>query len=237
MKAVLITGASSGLGKALAQYYLGRDFKVFGTGRNTEALSSLADQYAHFHPITLDVTNKRDCIDKLGAIEGGLDLAILNAGNCEYIQLEYFDSDIVARIMDVNVNGVAHCVEALLPKLSAGSKLAVVSSSVTYLPLAQAEAYGASKAAVDYFTRTLALSLKQRSIATSLIQPGFVDTPLTEKNRFKMPFLMKAEDAAAIIGRGLDSNQTLIAFPKRLIYTLKLLSWLPDSVSHKLLNG
>ncbi len=237
MKIVFITGVTSGLGEELAKRYLRMGARVYGAGRNQQQLDALSQQFENFCAIKLDVTDKQQCMSKISQIEDNIDVVILSAGNCEYIDLDHFDSNIIARIMDVNVNSIGHCVEALLPKLQAGSTLAVISSSVTYLPIAKAEAYGGSKAAVDYLTRALSLSLQDRGIHTCLIHPGFVDTPLTQRNKFKMPFLMSVEEAGKRIMQGLEAKKPLVAFPKRLVWTLKILNMLPLSISHRLMNG
>ncbi|MGY2498603.1 SDR family NAD(P)-dependent oxidoreductase, partial [Klebsiella pneumoniae] len=111
-----------------------------------------------------------------------LDLLILNAGNCEYMDVaDGFDGELFARVIETNLIATGHALAAFLPLLGEGARLAIVSSSVSWLPLPRAEAYGASKAALDYLAATLRLDLKARGIAVTLIRPGFVQTPLTAK--------------------------------------------------------
>jgi short-subunit dehydrogenase len=105
-----------------------------------------------------------------------------------------------------------------------------VGSSAAYLPLSRAEAYGASKAAIEYMIRTLRIDLYQEQIDVSLVCPGFVKTPLTDRNDFSMPFRLSVEDASRRIRRGIEKRQLEIHFPKRFTYILKALSLLPESL-------
>ena len=120
----------------------------------------------------------------------------------------------------------------LLQKSDQGT-LAIVSSLAHLFPFTKAEAYGASKAALSYFADSLRVDLTDLGITVSLIEPGFVDTPLTQKNDFKMPFLLQVDDAAARIRKGLQAQQQRIRFPKRLVWSLHLLNLLPYSVRCK----
>ena len=157
-----------------------------------------------------------------------LDLVILNAGNCEYIDdARRFDAELFARVVNANLIGTANCLSSMIPRVKRGGRIAVVSSSVTFLPLTRAEAYGASKAGLDYLTRTLAIDLAPHHIAVSLIRPGFVDTPLTRKNDFPMPGRVSPEQASAAIRKGLAKGKSEICFPFGFITILRLLSWLP----------
>jgi NAD(P)-dependent dehydrogenase (short-subunit alcohol dehydrogenase family) len=158
-------------------------------------------------------------------------LVILNAGGCEYIDDPLqFDSALFNRVIETNLQGTANCLAALLPRLNKGSRIAIVSSSVTFLPLTRAEAYGASKAALDYLARSLAIDLKPRGIEVSLIRPGFVDTPLTQLNDFPMPGRVSAEQASQAIRLGLQRGRAEITFPRLFIGVMRLLSWLPHSL-------
>ncbi len=116
-----------------------------------------------------------------------------------------------------------------MPLLARGSQLALMSSSVVMLPFPRAEAYGASKAGISYLAQSLRLDLAHKGIDVSEIRPGFVKTPLTDKNDFAMPMRISADKAANTIIQALAARRRLIAFPGRFIWLLTLLSWLPRS--------
>ena len=130
-------------------------------------------------------------------------------------------------MIETNLIATGHALAAFLPLLGEGARLAIVSSSVSWLPLPRAEAYGASKAALDYLAATLRLDLKARGIAVTLIRPGFVQTPLTAKNDFPMPCLVPVEQASRVIMTGLAAGRHQIHFPSRFIWLLRALGALP----------
>ncbi|OYD25341.1 SDR family NAD(P)-dependent oxidoreductase [Oceanimonas baumannii] len=226
MKRVLVTGASSGIGLQLATDYLADGWQVVACGRNksklTQALPGEGVEYGVF-----DI-NDREAVRMGLSTVAPVDLAILNAGTCEYVDDAHaFDADLFERVVQANLIGTANCVAAVLPRIKTGGRLALVSSAVTFVPLTRAEAYGASKAGVDYLARTLAVDLNSSQVAVSLVRPGFVDTPLTQKNDFPMPGRVSPVQASRIIRSGLARGKHEITFPSAFIVTLKLLSWLP----------
>ncbi|MGL5291761.1 MAG: SDR family NAD(P)-dependent oxidoreductase [Vibrionaceae bacterium] len=227
MKRVLITGATSGIGKQLAIDYQKTDWQVWGSGRNPERLKALA--HAGIFPLSFDgrvAEQSAQLANKLPP----LDLLILNAGDCEYIDIEKgFDSALFARIIENNVIATGHTLAAFLPLLKQGGRLAIVSSSVTWLALPHAQAYGASKAALDYLANSLRIDLAEKEIGVTLIRPGFVKTPLSDKNTFAMPCLLSVEEASQRIQQGLAAGHHEIAFPRRFIWPMRLLSALPHS--------
>lgn len=234
---VFITGVSSGIGSALASHYLNRGHFVYGTGRNHNALNALKAKWPDtFIPIVFDISDQKQVQKAFQGITRQLNLVILNAGTCEYVDIAQFDSKLFERVFQVNVIAQIYCIEESLKILAAGSKIALMSSSSTILPLPRAEAYGSSKAALDYIAETLSLTLKQRGIAVSLIQPGFVKTALTDKNDFPMPFLITSQKAALIIARELGKDKFLIRFPKRLTLLMQLIATLPKFIRYGLLS-
>ena len=225
---VLITGATSGIGRQLALDYRRSGWQVWGCGRDGERLHALADE--GIIPLQFDGRDSA-AMAVIAADLPALDLLILNAGNCEYMDLaEGFDGALFARVIETNLIATGHALAAFLPRLVSGSRLAIVGSSVSWLPLPRAEAYGASKAALDYLAATLRLDLATRGIGVTLIRPGFVQTPLTAKNDFPMPCLVTVEEASRAIMSGLAAGRHQIHFPRRFIWLLRLLGALPTGL-------
>ena len=224
---LLITGTTSGIGLKLAQDYLAAGDTVYCCGRNKLVLNELVAAFGdRAIPVSFDVKNREDCLVALAALPE-LDLVILNAGTCEYIDASNFDAASFERVISINLIGFANCLEALIPKLVAGSSLALMGSSSSYLPLPRAEAYGASKAAIEYLAKTLAITLGKEGIHVSYIAPGFVETPLTNLNDFPMPMRVDVEFASRRIRQGLERKQSEIHFPRRFTGFMKALSLLP----------
>lgn len=236
---IWITGASSGIGEALTKALVQQGHHLIVTGRRQEALDEL--QQADKDRITTaraDTTSKEDLAAIAGQLEaaGDLDMAVLNAGTCEYLDIKEYDSDVIEKNVTTNVVGTARSVEIALPALRRTVKngrqatLVIVSSSAWWFPFGRAEGYGASKAALTYFAHALRADLAAEGIDVVVVSPGFVKTPLTDQNDFPMPFLVTAEDAADRIVKGLQKGKQEIAFPKRFTWSLKLLSALPQGL-------
>lgn len=232
MKKVLITGASSGIGLQLAQDYLKEGYDVYACGRKSAPFEAIAD--AHLHPLYFDVRDKEQTQNVLGQLDIEFDLIILNAGVCEYIDDGVIDIDLFKRVFDVNFFGTLHCLCSLQAKMTAKTQLAFMGSIAANLCLPRAEAYGASKAAIAYLAETLQLDLAKKGIAVSLISPGFVKTPLTDKNDFAMPMRVSMQSASAYIRRGLSKKQPHIHFPKRFTCVIKLMGKLPYCMRYPL---
>ncbi len=160
---------------------------------------------------------------------GGLDIAFLNAGICEYVDVATFDSAVFERTMKTNFLSMVYGIEAMLPLLREGRQpqLIGMSSTVAYRGLPRAEAYGASKAAIKHLFESLQIDLQRDGIAVSVVCPGFVRTPLTDRNDFPMPFLVEVDEAARRIVDGIEARRPEIHFPKRFSIPFKLLALLP----------
>ncbi|QDP02139.1 SDR family NAD(P)-dependent oxidoreductase [Thalassotalea sp. PS06] len=229
MKQVLITGATSGIGQSLALHYAAQDVSVIACGRNQDKLDSLCQGKTNLSPLAFDITSEEQVANAAKSIDG-LDIVVLNAGDCEYIDdAGNFDGALFKRVITVNLLSMGDLLQHFIKKIRPGGQLVIVSSSVTYLPLPRAEAYGASKAGVDYLAKTLAFDLAPQRIDVTLVQPGFIKTPLTDKNDFSMPFLLTSEQAAERIYKGVEKRKKILDFPKRFTYLLRLLSWMPFS--------
>lgn len=226
---ILITGATSGIGRQLALDYKSEGHEVWALGRNEKSLSELNKKGILTGKV--DLAKREDSLAWFKTLSS-LDLAILNAGTCEYIDMPDFDSELVSRVMRANVESMANSIEGVLPLLKKGNRphLVGVGSSAAYLHLPRAEAYGASKAAVSYMINTLRITLAPQNIAVSLVCPGFVKTPLTDENDFPMPFLITTEQASNYIRKGIRKRAKEIHFPKKFTYFMKLFSMLPQGL-------
>ncbi|MDX5372136.1 MAG: SDR family NAD(P)-dependent oxidoreductase [Pseudomonadaceae bacterium] len=233
---IWLTGASSGIGAALAEVLLQQGHRLALSARNAGALQVLAEHFPQqvlLAPGDLtDAEQVRAIGQRIDEHWGALDQAILNAGTCEYVEVRSFEAAMVERVMRANLFSAAHCVEAALPLLRRGARphLVAVSSSVTFLPLPRAEAYGASKAAMRYLFEALRVDLAAAGIAVTLVSPGFVDTPLTQKNDFPMPMRWPVQKAARHIATRLERRPYEIAFPGPFIAILLLLAHLPTGL-------
>lgn len=230
----LITGATSGIGEQLAIKYAQLGDTVIACGRNSDKLAELA-KYDNIQACKFDAANLQDIKESTIGFPH-FDRVILNAGNCEYIDdARNFDSALFERVINVNLLSMGYCLEALLPKINPGGQLVLVSSSVTYLALPRSEAYGASKAGVSYLAKSLAVDLND--VDVTLVHPGFVKTPLTNKNDFPMPMAVTAEKAADYMIKGIQKRRKDVHFPYRFTLILKALRILPLPIWLKIAKG
>lgn len=166
-----------------------------------------------------------------------LDRVILNAGDCRYIDdAKHFDGQLFSDIISTNLSSLGWLLQFTLPKINDGGQVVFISSSATILPFPRSEAYGASKAGMDYLADSLRLDLAEQNISVTLVHPGFVKTALTDKNDFEMPFLITSDEAASRIIVGVEKRKNYLHFPKRLTLLLKLLSFLPSSVWQRIIS-
>lgn len=233
MKRIWLTGASSGIGAALARALLAQGHQLALTARNPANLNQIATEFPNqVLVLPADLTIVEQVQAATAQIEqhwGALDMVILNAGTCEYIDVAQFEAAMIERVMRTNLLATAYCIEAALPLLRRGTQphLVGTSSSVTYVPLPRAGAYGASKAAMSYLLASLRLDFARDKIAVTVINPGFVDTPLTQKNDFAMPMRWSSEQAAQYIANRIHRQPFEINFPRVFVGFLKLLACLP----------
>ena len=243
-KVIWITGASSGIGRALTIALSNFDCQVFISSRSEEKLQetiNLCHSKSNIHILSGDLAkqeNNHAICNAIENIHGHLDIAILNAGTCEYVDVNNFDSAMFKRLVDNNFMSMVYGVEASLPllKKSQTPHLVGMSSTAAYLGLPRSEAYGATKAAILNMFRALKISLSAININVSVICPGFVETELTAKNDFPMPCLITAEKSTDYILKGIANNQCEIHFPKRFSFALKFISILPDTLQFWLLK-
>ncbi|MCV2535797.1 SDR family NAD(P)-dependent oxidoreductase [Enterobacter wuhouensis] len=234
MNTVLITGASSGIGAGLARSYADDGYHVIACGRDPSRLEALHQHSPNITVRLFDMTDRDACRQALTGLYA--DTVILCAGTCEYLDRGVVDAALVERVMTTNVLGPVNCLAALQPQLAAGNRVVLVSSMAHWLHFPRAEAYGASKAALTWFAETLRLDWEPKGIGVTVVSPGFVDTPLTQKNDFAMPGKVSVEDAVKAIRAGLAKNKKHIAFPTGFGLILRLLSGLPAFMQNALLR-
>lgn len=230
---VWIIGASSGIGAALAQLLLQHGARVALSARRIEDLERLAALHGEKAlAVPLDVTVHADvapALRRVLAAWGGVDLVVLCAGTHQPVRAWELNADIARSMVNVNLNGVINCLPSVVQQLlqQGSGGIAVVSSVAGYGGLPTALVYGATKAALINLAETLYMDLASRGIGVYLINPGFVKTPLTDKNTFEMPALISAGEAARAIVSGFERGRFEIHFPRRFTLWLKLLRLLP----------
>lgn len=242
-RVIWLTGASSGIGRALAIALSQFTCTLYISARSTANLERTRQACAHPERVLIaagDLTDKtvsHSICEQINAQHGHLDMAILNAGTCEYVDVNRFESDVFAQLMEANFMSMVFGIEACLPllKKSNQAQLIGMSSTAAYLGIPRSEAYGASKAAIRNMLRALHVNLKPLGIHVGVICPGFVKTELTSRNDFPMPALISAEQAAQDIIHGMCKQQHEIHFPRRFSTLLKIISILPDKLQFGLL--
>lgn len=230
---VWVIGASSGIGAALARALLERGARVALSARSAVDLERMAAAHgARALALPLDVTDAAAVAPALHRVVGawgGVDLVVLCAGTHQPVRAWELDAADARRLVDVNLNGVINCLPAVVQQLlqQKSGGIGIVSSVAGYGGLPTALVYGATKAALINLAETLYLDLAPRGLAVYLINPGFVKTPLTDRNTFRMPALISADEAATEILAGLARGAFEIHFPRRFTRWLKLLRLLP----------
>lgn len=227
---ILITGATSGIGKELAQRYAMAGHQVVACGRDESKLKQLSATAPDVQTLCFDLTDFDSYQNQLKDTEA-LDLIIFNAGDCEYIDNPMaFDAKAFQRIININLIAVGYGLQAWVKHVNPGGRIVFVSSSSALLPLPRAEAYGSSKAALSYLASTLSITLAPKNIAVTLVHPGFVETPLTDKNTFPMPMIISPQKAVTTIISGIEQGKRVIEFPRSFILILKLMRLLPAAL-------
>jgi short-subunit dehydrogenase len=234
IKTILITGATSGIGLALFEKYVALGHQVIACGRDEKKLSLLSAKA--YKTYLFDLNDAQSIAQQLDDVPQ-LDRVILNAGDCRYIDdAKHFDGQLFSDIISTNLSSLGWLLQFTLPKINDGGQVVFISSSATILPFPRSEAYGASKAGMDYLADSLRLDLAEQNISVTLVHPGFVKTALTDKNDFEMPFLITSDEAASRIIVGVEKRKNYLHFPKRLTLLLKLLSFLPSSVWQRIIS-
>jgi short-subunit dehydrogenase len=245
---VWITGASSGLGEAIAREYAATGDHVLLTARPGARLNAVHESLAGYHtsiyPADVTVAAQLETIIAAMEVAGELpDLVILNAGTYRSMGIADFDTDVIAELFALNFFAVARGIELLLPHFRArgSGHLAVVGSVAGDIGLPYAGPYSASKAAVMRLCESLRPEFERAGLNLTVVNPGFIKTPLTMRNKFPMPFIISADRAAVIIRRDLARLRFEIRFPLMMNLSVRILAALPKALSglitRRMLNG
>jgi short-subunit dehydrogenase len=242
----VVTGASSGIGRALAKELAKAGVRVGLVARRREALEQLAAEIGQAGGTAVvaaaDVAERQPtvaAIHEVAARLGPVDLLVANAGVGAPTHLEPLNVPQVEQMFQVNTLGVVYAVEAVLPEMLRRGRghLAAVSSLAAYKGLPGESAYCATKAAVNAFMEGLRIQLRGKGIAVTTVCPGFVRTPMTSVNEFSMPFVMEADEAARRIVRALRRRVKVFNFPWQTTVMMKLTRWLPDWLMARVMAG
>ncbi|HSD59426.1 MAG TPA: SDR family NAD(P)-dependent oxidoreductase [Burkholderiales bacterium] len=237
---VWIIGASSGIGAATARLFLEKGARVALSARSREPLAALA-AIAPDRALALPLDARQDeeiaaALREIVARWGGLDLVLFCAGTYSPMRAWSLDGAKATEMVQLNLVSVISGLREVMPQLlsQGGGAIALVASVAGYRGLPGALVYGATKAALINLAETLYLDLAPRGIAVYLVNPGFVKTPLTDRNTFRMPALVSAEEAAREIARGIEGGRFEIHFPRRFTLALRLARLLPYSLYFRL---
>jgi short-subunit dehydrogenase len=234
-KKIWITGSSSGIGKALAEKFALEGWKVAVSARRKEILEEMAE-HENIFSYPLDITNQdqvRDVFSKIVSDFGNIDLCVFSSGTYDPKLEQEINIKQNKFVMETNFFGVLYCIDSVEKyfKDKKEGHISIVSSVAAYRGLPNSSGYGPSKAALTNLTESLYFDFKKYNVRISLISPGFIKTPLTDKNEFSMPFIKSPEYAAKKIFNGITKSKAFeIHFPKSLTLLLKLLRILPYKI-------
>lgn len=246
-KSILITGASSGIGEALALEYAAPSVFLALCGRNSQRLEAVAqtcrEKGAVVEAVVLDVTSQEEMNNWVVGIDQSrcLDLVIANAGvsgGSGGTVMAGEPMDQARMIFNVNLMGVLNTLAPVLPRMveRRAGQIAIISSMAGFRGFPSAPAYSASKGGVRFYGEALRGSLAPYNVKVNVVCPGFVRSRMTDANDFRMPFLMDTQEAAQIIAKGLARNKGRIAFPFPVHCFCWFLSILPDALAQRLLT-
>ena len=241
-KTIWITGGSSGIGKALAVKFANKGWNVAISARRAELLEDLSNSHENIFSFPLDVTEKEKCVEIFNEIKNKLksiDICFFSTGTWNPKKEKYINVDEMEKVFKVNFFGTVNCIKAVEEYFieKKNGTITIVSSIAGYRGLPNSTAYGPSKSALNTLAETLFFYFKRFNVRICLVCPGFIQTPMTDKNDFKMPFLKTTDYAAEKIFDGLvNKNVFEIHFPKSLTLILKMLSFLPSNIYFSLIG-
>jgi NADP-dependent 3-hydroxy acid dehydrogenase YdfG len=241
-KVIWITGASSGIGKAVAIKFAENGWIVAASARRENLLNELKEINENIYPFPLDVTDIDKC--KLVATNiinkfKNIDICLFGTGMHDPKSEKKFNLDKIREIMEVNYFGTMNSINSIYDYFSQkkNGQISIISSVAGYRGLPAAGAYCASKAALTSFAESLNFNMQMKNVRVSLVSPGFIKTPMTDQNDFPMPMIKSPEFAANEIYKGLTVKKGFeIHFPKVFTYFLKFLQILPSGIYFKLVS-
>jgi len=235
-KTIWITGGSTGIGKALAIKFANNGWNVAVSARRAELLNELSNSYENISGFPLDVTDKEKCKEVFNEIKNkyeNIDICFFSTGTWDPKKEKDINVEQMENVFKVNFFGTVNSIKAVEQYFrdKKNGIITIVSSIAGYRGLPNSTGYGPSKSALNNLTESLYFDLKRYNVRVCLVSPGFIKTPMTDKNDFKMPFLKTPEYAADKIYDGLvNKNVFEIHFPKSLTVILKILSFLPSKI-------
>ena len=241
-KTIWITGASTGIGRALAIKFAKNGWNVAASARRENLLKELEELNQDIYSFPLDVTDKEKCKEVFKKIEDKfktIDISFFSTGTWDPGKEKEIDVEQIENVMKVNFFGTLNCIKSVEKyyRNKKSGHISIVSSIAGYRGLPNSTGYGPSKSALNNLAESLFFDFKRYGVRVSLISPGFIKTPMTDKNDFKMPFLKTTDFAADKIYDGLvNTNKFEIHFPKQLTLILKLLRILPYTLYLKLIS-
>ena len=241
-KTIWITGASSGIGKALAIKFAQEGWNVAISARREELLKEISKSQKNISYFPLDVTDSEKCKSVFEEIKkklGDIDISVFSTGIHDPKSEKTLNIDKVKKIMEVNFFGTINSINSVYEyyKSRKSGHISIVSSVAGYRGLPAAGAYCASKSALSSFAESLYFDLKRHDVRVSLISPGFIKTPMTDKNDFPMPMIKSAEFAAEQMFKGLTKSKSFeIHFPKSFTSIMKVLKVIPNGLYFKIVE-
>ena len=241
-KTIWITGGSTGIGKALAIKFASKGWNVAISARRAELLNELSNSYENISSFPLDVTDKEKCKEVFNEIKNkyeNIDICFFSTGTWDPKKEKDIDVEQMEDVFKVNFFGTVNSIKAVEEyfKNKKSGIITIVSSIAGYRGLPNSTGYGPSKSALNNLAESLYFDFGRYNVKVCLVSPGFIKTPMTDKNDFKMPFLKTPEFAADKIYEGLlKKNNFEIHFPKELTLTLKFFSLLPSKIYFYLVN-
>lgn len=232
---VLITGASSGLGRQLAIEYSKECKNLFVSGRDIKQLEEtvkMCNVSCNVVIKSIDVRDKEEMKNWINDIlekHKNIDLVVANAGVSGGTSKGAEEEKQIYEIFETNINGVLNTIIPIIPamKRNRGGQICLISSMASFKGMPSAPSYSATKSCIRVFGEALYNDLKKYNISITTICPGFIKTPLTDKNNFKMPFLMDVQTATKKIIHGIDKKKKFVIFPKIMYYAIKFIDFLP----------
>ena len=235
-KTIWITGGSTGIGKALAIRFANEGWNVAISARREQLLEEISNKYENISSFPLDVTNKSNCKEVFNQIINkfqNIDICFFSTGTWDPKKEKDIDVEQIENVFKVNFFGTLNSIKAVEEyfKNKKDGTITIVSSIAGYRGLPNSTGYGPSKSALNNLAESLYFDFERSNVRVCLVSPGFIKTPMTDKNDFKMPFLKTPEYAAEKIYDGLvNKNSFEIHFPKSLTMILKILSFLPNKI-------